>query len=127
MKILIVDDSPPIRKDFVDLLKDFVELTVIEAENGLLGLEVLKENKDTSLIISDIEMPVMDGFGFIEKVKSNEETDNIPVVFYTTKMSPDHTKRARQLGVTMYLPKPFTDGEKMIKIIEKVLRTKLKK
>ena len=115
MKILIVDDSPPIRRDFIDLLKDFVGLTIIE------------ENKDTSLIISDIEMPVMDGFGFIEKVKSNEETDNIPVVFYTTKMSPDHTKRARKLGVTMYLPKPFTDGERMIHIIEKVLRTKLKK
>ena len=126
MKILIVDDSPPIRRDFVDLLKGFVELTIIEAENGLLGLEALEENKDTSLIISDIEMPVMDGFGFIEKVKSNEETDKIPVVFYTTQMSPSHTQKARQLGVKMHLPKPFTDGKKMIQMIEKILRTKLK-
>ena len=46
MKILIVDDSTQIREDFKKLLEDFVELTIIEAEEGLIGLEVLKENRD---------------------------------------------------------------------------------
>jgi len=126
LKILIVDDSTQIREDFKKLLEDFAELTIIEAEDGLIGLEVLKENMDTNLIISDIEMPIMDGFGFVEKVKSDEEVNNIPIIFYTTQMGPSYTQRARKLGVKMHLPKPFTDGQKMINILEKVLRAKLK-
>ncbi len=127
MKILIVDDSSKIREDFKKLLEDFAELTIIEAEDGKIALEVLKKNKDTNLIISDIEMPVMDGFEFIEKVKSSEETNKIPVIFYTTQMSASYTKKARQLGVKMHLPKPFPDGSRMIQAIEKVLKTKLEK
>ena len=98
---------------------------VDEAENGKVAIERMGM-QIPELILLDLLMPVMDGFGFIEKVKSNEETDKIPVVFYTTQMSPSHTQKARQLGVKMHLPKPFTDGKRMINIIEKILRTKLK-
>ena len=107
MKILIVDDSPAIRRDFILLLKEYKELTLIEADNGQNGLKVLKENPDTSLIISDVQMPIMDGFEFVEKVKSNDETTNIPIVFYTTQMSPKLTKKARDLGVVCTSPNPL--------------------
>ncbi|MEE2742643.1 MAG: response regulator [Bdellovibrionota bacterium] len=127
MKILIVDDSPAIRRDFIALLKEYQELTLIEADNGQNGLKVLKENPDTSLIISDVQMPIMDGFEFVEKVKSNDETTNIPIVFYTTQMSPELTQKARDLGVSMYLPKPFSDKQTMINIIERVLSIELSK
>ena len=127
MKILIVDDSPAIRRDFVALLEGYRELTLIEADNGQNGLKALKENPDTSLIISDVQMPIMDGLEFVEKVKSNDETKEIPVVFYTTQMSPKLTRKARDIGVSMYLPKPFSDKQTMISIIERVLSIELNK
>jgi len=127
LKILIVDDSPAIRREFIALLEEYRELTLIEADNGQNGLKALKENPDTSLIISDVQMPVMDGFEFVEKVKSNDETKEIPILFYTTQMSPKLTKKARDLGVSMYLPKPFSDKQRMISIIEKVLSIEFSK
>ena len=124
MEILVVDDSELIRKDFRILFEKYKEFLFIGAENGQEALEILKINKNISLIVSDIEMPVMDGLTFIKKVTSCQELKHIPIIFHTTDMSPKIQKLAKELGAKAWLPKPFKE-ETMISIIRHALRLNL--
>ena len=124
MEILVVDDSEPIRENFRTLFEKYEEFLLIEAKDGQEALEILKSNKNISLIICDIKMPVMDGFTLLEKVSSDQELKSIPFFFHTTEMSPTKQKLAKKLGVKAWLPKPFKERH-MITVIKQALKMNL--
>ena len=109
MDVLIVDDSAAIRKILRRVLQQ-AEIPmgqIYEAGDGVKGLERLKENS-VQLIFSDINMPNMDGLGFLGQVKSNPSWQTIPVVMVTTEGSQAKVLEAVGLGAAGYVRKPFT-------------------
>ena len=109
MDILIVDDSAAIRKILRRVLQQAeVPLgEVFEAGDGLEAVEQLK-NRKVSLILSDINMPNMDGLQFLSCLKASEEWRNVPVIMITTEGSQAKVMEAVQLGARGYVRKPFT-------------------
>lgn len=103
-KIMIVDDSRTIRQQVsFTLTKGGYE--VVEAEDGCDGLEKLAANNDVAMIISDVNMPNMDGIEMVEKMKENGVT--IPIVMLTTEGAADLIERAKAAGAKGWLVKPF--------------------
>ena len=116
-RILTVDDSRTMR----DLL--MVALTqagyeVLQAEDGLLGLQVL-QNESVDLIITDINMPRLDGFGFIEGVRQDALRRSIPILVLTTESDQAKKDRARQAGATGWIVKPFSP-DKLVDAVRRV-------
>lgn len=106
--VLIVDDSKSMRK----VIKKILHLSglqigeSLEAANGREALEVL-ERHWVDLILSDIHMPVMDGFGLLRALKENEMWKDLPVVFVTTEANEERLKEVLVLGARGYVRKPF--------------------
>ena len=111
--ILVVDDHPEIRAYVRDLLKEDFELYL--AENGWSALETLKEKK-VDVIITDIMMPVMDGFVLIEALKAEDRWKNIPVVAISARTGQEDKERVLKLGVADYMIKPFNSREFKLRI-----------
>lgn len=111
--ILLVEDNPDLRKYIKILLADY---NVITAENGKAGLNCLLQNEDCQLIISDLMMPVMDGFEFLETVKSDDRWRHIPVIMLTAKVNAKAKLKALRIGVDDYLTKPFSEEELLTRI-----------
>jgi two-component system chemotaxis response regulator CheY len=107
-KILIVDDSSMIRFVVTKVAKK-MGYDVIEANDGQAGLDQLLKNSDTALILSDINMPIMDGLEMVEKIKQNEELKYIPIVMLTTESKSDLKQRGKELGVKAWMVKPFNE------------------
>ena len=107
-KILVVDDSMVIRKMINRSLESNHDIT--QAENGQEGFDQFqKETFD--LIITDINMPIMNGFEFIEKVRSSgHDKQNLPIIVLSTEFSDDVKARGRELGVSAWMVKPTEDG-----------------
>lgn len=109
MDVLIVDDSAAIRK----ILRRVLQQTEIplgqiyEAGDGREAVESLKTQK-VNLILSDINMPNMDGLQFLGEIKANPELRDVPVVMITTEGSQAKVLEAVQLGAIGYVRKPFT-------------------
>jgi len=105
-KILVVDDSEIIR---VQLKADLEGAghQVVEAVNGLQGLEVLDENKDVKLVISDVNMPEMDGLTMCEKIHANPDFSQIPIIMLTTQSSAEMKARGKENGVLAWVTKPY--------------------
>jgi len=119
--ILVVDDSPAIRKSLVKLLEP-LNANVVEAENGSIGLKyALHHNLD--VIISDIDMPVMDGIEFCRELKNRPETRGVPVIVVSGFDSEEDVNRGFQAGATDYLSKDHAKEQlcgKIKEIIKKV-------
>ena len=111
--ILIVEDNFSLRQYLEMVLNP--HFNVRTAENGAVGLERLKE-ESFSFIISDVMMPIMDGFEFLEKVKSQPKYQNIPMVMLTAKADMSNKLVALRLGVDDYLLKPFDEQELLVRI-----------
>jgi two-component system, chemotaxis family, chemotaxis protein CheY len=109
MDILIVDDSAAIRKILRRVLQqaDVPVGQVIEAGDGMEALESMKKQK-VHLILSDINMPNLDGLQLLSRLKANPEWKDIPVVMITTEGSQGKVMEALQLGAAGYVRKPFT-------------------
>lgn len=109
MQILIVDDSSVMRKIVERSLRQagLDPLTVFEAGSGVEGLEVLK-SQQVHLILSDINMPSMDGLEFLRQIKAQGLAVGVPVVMITTESSEEHVKQAILNGAQGYIRKPFT-------------------
>lgn len=109
IRTLIVDDSSVMRKIVERALRqaglDLV--TVHEAASGTEGLDVLKTGK-VDLILSDINMPSMDGLEFLRQIQAQNLAPGIPVVMITTESSEEHVRHAIQAGARGYIRKPFT-------------------
>ncbi|HBZ43319.1 MAG TPA: response regulator [Maritimibacter sp.] len=118
LKVLAVDDSRTMR-DMVALALGTEGIDTTVAEDGLHGLEVLDEIAPPDAIITDINMPRMDGFGFIDAVRAREEFRSIPILVLTTESAADMKSRARAAGATGWIVKPF-DPAKLVKALRMV-------
>lgn len=109
VRTLIVDDSSVMRKIVERALRQagLDSLVVLEAGSGTEGLAALKANK-VDLILSDINMPLMDGLEFLRQIRSQNLAPGVPVVMITTESSEEHVKQAIQAGAQGYIRKPFT-------------------
>ncbi len=109
IRTLIVDDSSVMRKIVERCLRQAgLDLgVVLEASNGEEALAVLSQNQ-ADLILSDINMPVMDGLEFVKQLKQMESAKDVPVVMITTEGGEKHVVEALALGAKGYIRKPFT-------------------
>jgi two-component system chemotaxis response regulator CheY len=109
IRALIVDDSSVMRKIVERSLRQagLDPLVVYDASSGIEGLEVLK-SKQVDLILSDINMPSMDGLEFLRQIKAQNLAPGVPVVMITTESSEEHVKQAILAGAQGYIRKPFT-------------------
>ena len=109
IRTLIVDDSSVMRKIVERALRQagLDPLVVYEAGSGTEGLEVLKV-KQVDLILSDINMPLMDGLEFLRPDLAQNLASGVPVVMITTESSEEHVKQAILAGAQGYIRKPFT-------------------
>lgn len=117
-RILAVDDSPTIRALVSKALRN-AGFEVFLAADGVEGVGALSE-ADPHLIITDINMPRMDGFGLIENVRATGAYAEVPILVLTTESGADLKARARSAGATGWIVKPFED-ERLIAVIDKVL------
>jgi len=116
-KILTVDDSKTMRQMVTHTLKT-AGYEVVEAEDGNEGIKVLESNK-VDLIITDLNMPNLDGFGFIEKVRATTGHKYVPILMLTTESDPQKKERGKTLGATGWIVKPF-NPEKLVQVVNKV-------
>lgn len=116
-KVLTVDDSRTMREMLKNALTQ-AGFEVTQGEDGVHGLEVLAENMP-DVIITDINMPRMDGFGFMEAVRRDDRYRSLPILVLTTESEPDKKDRARRAGATGWIVKPF-DPIKLINAVRRV-------
>jgi len=109
LRVLIVDDSSVMRKIVERSLRQagLEPMVVLEAGNGVDGLEVLRKH-EVQLILSDINMPSMDGLEFLRQIRAQDLAPGVPVVMITTESSEQHVKEAILCGARGYIRKPFT-------------------
>jgi len=120
MKILIVDDCSTTRK-LLGLYLKSKGYEVDYAENGLDALEKLGRGI-ANLIISDLNMPYMDGIEFVKALKADGKLSHVPVLMVTTEGDPEERERAQSVGVSGYLVKPVT-AEVIIQHIRHILKS----
>jgi len=108
-RTLIVDDSSVMRKIVERALRQagLDALVVHEAGSGTEGLDLLRA-KQVDLILSDINMPSMDGLEFLRQIRAQNLAPGVPVVMITTESSEEHVKQAILAGAQGYIRKPFT-------------------
>jgi CRP-like cAMP-binding protein/CheY-like chemotaxis protein len=104
-KILVVEDNNEIQENIVEIL-ELADYNVISAKNGKLGVEMaIKELPD--IILCDIMMPELDGYGVLFLLNKNPETTNIPFIFITSKSERFDLRKGMEMGADDYLTKPF--------------------
>jgi DNA-binding response OmpR family regulator len=108
-KILLIEDSQDIRENIAEILT-LANYEVAEAENGKIGVEKAKK-EHPDLIICDIMMPQLDGYGVLHMLSKDPLTSSIPFIFLTAKSEKDDFRKGMNLGADDYLVKPFDDLE----------------
>jgi two-component system chemotaxis response regulator CheY len=107
MLALVVDDSRTVRIIIGNILRE-MGLEVIEAEHGLAALEQMRQNPDVELILVDWNMPEMNGYEFIQSVRSQRIYDSVRILMVTTETDREQVSRALRAGANEYMMKPFT-------------------
>jgi len=107
MKILVVDDSSVVRKEIRHVLGHAHD--VVEARDGIEGLQGLAEHADIGLVLLDINMPRMNGIEMLERLRA--QNHGVPVLLLTTEGHPDLILRARKAGAKAWLVKPVPHDE----------------
>ena len=113
--ILIADDSRLMRMALGRLLR-LKGHKVVEAVHGLAGAEAL-DYYDLDLIITDLNMPILDGMGLVRAVRSHPRAAGVPVIMASGEDSPERRRQARQAGVNFWLNKPI-DADRLNQIVE---------
>ncbi len=109
-KVLVIDDSALIHQMYKMVLMRY-QCLIIDALNGQDGLDKLENNPDTSLILLDINMPMMNGLEFIKKLKDLGKYEHIPIVIVSTEGKEEDTMRGLALGAKGYVKKPFQPSD----------------
>ena len=124
IKILVVDDFPTMRRIIRNLLKELEFVNVDEAEDGAVGLEKLRGG-NYGLVVSDWNMPNMDGLAMLQAIRADPITAKLPVLMVTAEAKKENIIAAAQSGANGYVVKPFTAitlEEKITKIFEKIAK-----
>jgi len=108
-KILIIEDNEDIRESSIEILK-LAGYEVLEADNGKIGVELAQQHLP-DMILCDIMMPELDGYGVLYLLSKNRETTNIPFIFLTAKAERADMRKGMEMGADDYLTKPFDDME----------------
>lgn len=119
LRFLIVEDSPTMRQLISFSLKRFKGCKIIEAVDGVDALKKLQA-EEVDMILTDINMPVMDGLKLVTLVKSNPRLRDIPIVIITTEGAQEDRDKGLQLGADAYVSKPIQSSG-LLKIITEIL------
>jgi two-component system, chemotaxis family, chemotaxis protein CheY len=119
ISILAIDDSRTMR-DLLRMTLEDAGFFVTTAEDGADGVQKLAD-ANPDVIITDINMPVMDGFGFIETVRGSGRNKSVPILVLSTENSTELKDRARSVGATGWIVKPFNDT-RLVSAIRRVAR-----
>jgi two-component system, chemotaxis family, chemotaxis protein CheY len=118
MEVLIVDDSESVRIALRHRLEERGYI-IYEAFDGLNALEVLQDTEQIKMIVTDLNMPGLNGLDFVEQARGFIKYKETPVLVYTTEVCDFLKERARDLGVMAWLVKPIP-LDKMVKVVEKI-------
>lgn len=124
MKILVVDDCHTTRKLLSFYLKSS-GFDVVLAENGLDAIEKLGM-ETVNIVLTDLNMPYMDGLEFVRAVRSDPAHEGLPIVMVTTEADPDEREKAMAVGATAYMVKPVT-SEMVSDLIKNIMKDIFKK
>ncbi len=119
LKVLVVDDSSSMRRIVIKFLKNNGYENVVEAHDGIEALDIVQETS-VDLIISDLNMPAMNGLEFLKIVKDDSRTKHIPFIMLTVEAIQKTMIKAITLNVNSYIVKPITEGvfiDEMIRVL----------
>ncbi|MBD2252453.1 hybrid sensor histidine kinase/response regulator [Nostoc parmelioides] len=119
--ILVVDDAISLRQT-LSLTLQKSGYQVIQAQNGAEALEQLQRHPEIQLVVSDLEMPRMNGFEFLSHIQHNPKYTKIPVIILTSRSAEKHRQLAQELGAKAYLSKPYLEHE-LINTIESLINS----
>ncbi|MCB9224768.1 MAG: response regulator [Crocinitomicaceae bacterium] len=117
-KIVLIEDNPEMRDNIQEIL-ELADYDVSAAENGKIGVELVKSVKP-DLILCDIMMPELDGYGVLHMISRNPDTSTIPFIFLTAKSEKEDFRKGMNMGADDYLTKPFDDVQ-LLNAVEKRL------
>ncbi len=121
MKILIVDDSSTTRKIMRNILVSLNYHDILEAQNGSEALQKVYENEDINVLITDWNMPEMDGLELVKKIRCESKYEDMLIIMVTTEGCKPKVIESLKAGVNNFIVKPFTPNtlkEKMIEIFK---------
>ncbi len=121
-QVLIIEDNTDIRENIVEIL-ELADFNVLQASNGKAGVDLALKNKP-DIILCDIMMPDLDGYGVLYMLNKNPETATIPFIFLTAKAERVDLRKGMEMGADDYLTKPFDDIE-LLNAIETRLKKKV--
>ncbi len=108
MKLLVVDDSSTMRRIIKNTLARIGHKDVLEAENGKEAWHIMQENSDIDVLITDWNMPEMNGLELVKKVRAESKYEDLPIIMVTTEGGKKEVITALKAGVNNYIVKPFT-------------------
>jgi two-component system chemotaxis response regulator CheY len=114
---LVVEDSPMMRQLLVFALSRLKQLKVTEADDGVDGLRKLASAK-FDIILTDINMPIMDGLKLVKRIRTDPTHKDVPVVIITTESAEEDRQRALALGANAYITKPIQAPQVLAKVRE---------
>jgi two-component system chemotaxis response regulator CheY len=119
LNVLVVEDSPPMRKMIVFALSRIKGLTVAEADDGVDALRKLAQTK-YDLIVTDINMPILDGLKLVKRLRADGAYMKVPIIIITTEGAAEDRQRALALGANAYITKPI-QAPQVIKLVKEIL------
>ncbi len=123
--LLLIEDNNEIRENTAEILQ-LAGYTVATAENGKKGIEIALQKK-VDLIICDVMMPVLDGYGVLHLINKNPELTGIPFIFLTAKAERNDFRKGMEMGADDYITKPFSDIELLNAVESRLRKTALLK
>jgi two-component system chemotaxis response regulator CheY len=118
-KVLVVEDSPTMRQLIVFALKRIRNFQIVEANDGVDGLKKLSADK-FDLILTDINMPIMDGLKLVSMVRNDPNYNDVPIIIITTEGATEDRERALALGANEYITKPIQTTQ-ILETVKKLL------
>lgn len=118
-RCLVVEDSKTMRNMLAESLARIPGMEVVEADNGLSGIRALA-TQQFDLVVTDLNMPVIDGLKLIRHVRGDPRHEKTPVVIITTESAPNDRDRAMALGANAYIEKPI-QAPRVIRAVKKLL------
>ncbi len=119
LRFLVVEDSPTMRQLISFSLKRFKGCKIVEAVDGVDALKKL-QTEEVDMILTDINMPVMDGLKLVSLVRQNAKTRDLPIIIITTEGAQEDRDRGLALGANAYISKPIQSSH-LLKVIGDVL------